>query len=200
VHASFLTAAQAMAPEIASLLTKILSDCPNAKRSVLTCTGYSAGGAIAAFLYIHMFKHSFPKVLMPLVNHVVTAHCVTFGTPPVTSPAMIPFLERSTFISFVNEGDPIPRCDSGYINSLLQLWVSPIPKGEVKWSIPEPILENAGTVVGITRDPGEDGGTLLVMVGDDGRDGLRWRVFGDAKTHKMDVYLKRVGITRVVEE
>jgi hypothetical protein len=200
VHAGFLTATQAMAPKIGSLFTEILSDCPTAQRPILIFTGHSAGGAVAALLYAHMHKPSIPNVLTPFVHHFATAHCITFGTPPITSPALAPFLESSTFISFVNEGDPIPRCDAEYVSSLLKLWVSPMPKGEVEWPIPEPTLDNAGTVVGIPRDRDEDGSTLLVMVGDDGTDGLVGRVFGDPKMHKMDLYLKRVRITRVVEE
>ena len=189
-----------MAPKIASLLTETSSDRPNAKKSILIFTGHSAGGAVAALLYAHMLKAASPNVLTPLVNHFATTHCITFGTPPVTSPALTPFLECSTFISLVNEGDPIPRCDSGYVNSLLRLWVSPMPKGEVRWGVPEPILENAGTVVGIPRERDEDGGTLFVVVGENGVDGLVGRVFGDPKMHKMDVYLRSVRIAGVVEE
>ena len=75
-----------------------------------------------------------------------------------------------------------------------------MPKGEVRWGVPEPILENAGTVVGIPRERDEDGGTLFVVVGENGVDGLVGRVFGDPKMHKMDVYLRSVRIAGVVEE
>lgn len=39
-----------------------------------------------------------------------------------------------------------------------------------------------------------------MMVGDDGHDRLRGRVFGDPKQHKMDTYLRKVRIAEIVKE
>jgi hypothetical protein len=190
-----------MAPKIASLITELLSDNSITKRPVLVFTGHSAGGAIVSMLYAHMLKPSTPNSFTPLMDRFATCHCITFSAPPITSPPLVPFFERSTFISFVNESDPIPHCDREYVNSLLRLWVSPMPKQEVQWPLPQPVLENAGAVVGIPKSRDAEGGTIFVMVGEEVRqDGLRTRVFGDPKQHKMDVYLRNVRIAGVVEE
>lgn len=59
-------------------------------------------------------------------------HCLTFGAPPVSllplsKPPKVPRLKKSLFLSFVNEGDPVPRADKAYIRSLLDLYTSPAP-------------------------------------------------------------------------
>lgn len=58
-------------------------------------------------------------------------HCITFGTPPLsllplTKPHS-PRHSKSLFLSFINEGDPVPRADKAYVRSLLDLYTSPLP-------------------------------------------------------------------------
>jgi hypothetical protein len=60
-------------------------------------------------------------------------HCITFGAPPVS---LLPINKppawghrKSLFLSFVNEGDPVPRADKAYVRSLLDLYTSPAPAG-----------------------------------------------------------------------
>lgn len=181
-----------MAPKVASLITEILSEQEFTTPPALVFTGHSAGGAIATMLHIHMLKTA-SNVFTPLLERFAANHCLTFGSPPITSPSIPPFSPLSTFISFVNEDDPIPKCDGTYVNSLLKLWVSPMPSREMEWQLPKPILENAGFVVGIPRTgAGEE--TIFVAIGETGEDGLKGRVFGDAKAHKMDLYLRKVRI------
>jgi hypothetical protein len=186
IHSGFLAAAQSMAPKVAALLTEMLSDGSISPEPLLLFTGHSAGGAVAALLYAHMFRCPTPNAFSPLLSRLATAHCMTFGSPPVISPPIAPFLPRSTFVSFINEGDPILRCGPEYVNSLLRLWVSHMPKESVKWEVPGGVLSNAGSIVGIPKERDQDGGTLFVAV--DGKD-LNGRLFGDPKMHKMDVYL-----------
>ena len=58
-------------------------------------------------------------------------HCITFGTPPLSLlPLAKPHSARhskSLFLSFINEGDPVPRADKAYVRSLLDLYTSPLP-------------------------------------------------------------------------
>ncbi len=58
-------------------------------------------------------------------------HCLTFGTPPIS---LLPLKKpptlrhkKSLFMSFINEGDPVPRADKAYVRSLLRLYASPAP-------------------------------------------------------------------------
>ena len=58
-------------------------------------------------------------------------HCITFGTPPISllplQKPSEPRLRKSLFLSFINEGDPVPRADRAYVRSLLDLYASPAP-------------------------------------------------------------------------
>ena len=58
-------------------------------------------------------------------------HCLTFGAPPISLlPLSKPQRERhekSLFLSFINEGDPVPRADKAYVRSLLDLYTSSSP-------------------------------------------------------------------------
>ena len=58
-------------------------------------------------------------------------HCLTFGTPPISllplaKPSALRY-KKSLFMSFINEGDPVPRSDKAYVRSLLNLYASPAP-------------------------------------------------------------------------
>lgn len=67
-------------------------------------------------------------------------HCLTFGTPPVsllplTKPPTFSY-KKSLFMSFINEGDPVPRADRAYVRSLLNLYASPAPGSTCTASLP----------------------------------------------------------------
>ena len=69
-------------------------------------------------------------------------HCVTFGTPPIsllplTKPPTFQY-KKSLFMSFINEGDPVPRADKAYVRSLLNLYASPAPGSKCIASLPAP--------------------------------------------------------------
>lgn len=73
-------------------------------------------------------------------------HCLTFGTPPIsllplTKPSALKY-KKSLFMSFINEGDPVPRADKAYIRSLLNLYASPTP-GTKCVTPPKPTLKPA---------------------------------------------------------
>lgn len=67
-------------------------------------------------------------------------HCLTFGTPPIS---LLPLIKpptfrykKSLFVSFINEGDPVPRADKAYVRSLLNLYASPAPGSKCIASLP----------------------------------------------------------------
>lgn len=67
-------------------------------------------------------------------------HCLTFGTPPIsllplTQPPTFRY-KKSLFMSFINEGDPVPRADKAYVRSLLNLYASPAPSSTCTASLP----------------------------------------------------------------
>ena len=67
-------------------------------------------------------------------------HCLTFGTPPIsllplTKPPTLHY-KKSLFMSFINEGDPVPRADKAYVRSLLNLYASPPPGSNCIASLP----------------------------------------------------------------
>ena len=122
-----------MIKPVAARLRHLLQEDPGRSRYSLLITGHSAGGAVAALLYTHMLsttKES-ESELNILTGCFKRIHCVTFGAPPVS---LLPLtkptdskLRKSIFLSFINEGDPVPRADKAYVRSLLNLYSSPAP-------------------------------------------------------------------------
>ncbi|KND89357.1 hypothetical protein TOPH_05964 [Tolypocladium ophioglossoides CBS 100239] len=132
-HAGFLSVARSMVRPVARRLRQMLREDPGRAAYSLLITGHSAGGAVAALLYMHMLAVSpaAESELNALTGCFKRVHCVTFGTPPVsllplTKPDR-PELRKSLFLSFVNEGDPLVRADKAYVKSLLELLASPPP-------------------------------------------------------------------------
>ena len=132
-HSGFLSVARRMVRPVASRLRALLEEDPNRSRYSLLITGHSAGGAVAALLYSHMLATSVDAAseLNTLTGYFKRVHCVTFGAPPVSLLPLAkpnrPDLQKSLFLSFVNEGDPVPRADVAYVRSLLDLYSSPAP-------------------------------------------------------------------------
>ncbi len=65
---------------------------------------------------------------------------MTFGTPPIS---LLPLKKpttlrhkKSLFMSFINEGDPVPRADKAYVRSLLRLYASPTPGPSCNVTLP----------------------------------------------------------------
>jgi hypothetical protein len=100
----------------------------------LLITGHSAGGAVAALLYAHMFSTSkqAESELNDLAGCFKRIHCVTFGAPPISVVPLAksghPALQKSLFLSFLNEGDPIARGHPLYLQSLINLYATPAPR------------------------------------------------------------------------
>lgn len=149
-HSGFLSVARKMMKPVAARLRSMLEEDPSRASCSLLITGHSAGGAVASLLYAHMLAKevktelniltgcasTFLTILRDLLTTLIhlgfkRVHCITFGAPPVS---LLP-IERpppgappkSLFLSFINEGDPVPRADRAYVRSLLDLYASPAP-------------------------------------------------------------------------
>ncbi|KAL9058945.1 MAG: hypothetical protein Q9162_001503 [Coniocarpon cinnabarinum] len=165
-HAGFLAVAKSMAPRIALELRRLLEEKPERSRASVLLTGHSAGGAVAALLYMHILSALSPAVTDPITSELIDVaqafkrvHCITFGAPPVS---LLPLqrppstgnrrIEKSIFFAFVNEGDPVARAGLEYIKSLLCLYTTPPPlldgwgRGPI-WPTPPGVLSTAGRVV-----------------------------------------------------
>lgn len=122
-----------MIKPVAARLRHLLEEDPRRCQSSLLITGHSAGGAIAALLYSHMLAVSkeAKSELNILTGCFKRIHCVTFGAPPVSllplKKSDVPHLEKSIFLSFINEGDPIARAEKAYLRSLIDLYSKPAP-------------------------------------------------------------------------
>lgn len=122
-----------MVKPVAARLRFLLEEDPSRSNCSLLITGHSAGGAVAALLYSHMLSTSREAAseLNVLTGFFKRIHCISFGAPPVSllplSTPDRPELRKSLFLSFVNEGDPVPRADKAYVRSLIDLYSSPSP-------------------------------------------------------------------------
>ena len=130
-HSGFLSVARKMIRPVAARLRFLLEENPSRTSYSLLFTGHSAGGAVASLLYTHMLSDNVKSELSILTGCFKRIHCVAFGAPPLsllplTKPSMQRH-EKSLFISFINEGDPVPRADKAYVRSLLSLYATPGP-------------------------------------------------------------------------
>lgn len=138
-HAGFLSVARNMVRPVAARLRRLLQEDPGRAAYSLLITGHSAGGAIAALLYMHMLATApgTESELNLLAGCFKRIHCVTFGAPPVSllplqKPSNNPRrLRKCLFLAFVNEGDPVTRADKAYVKSLLDLLTKPTPEREL---------------------------------------------------------------------
>ncbi|PFH61077.1 hypothetical protein XA68_18285 [Ophiocordyceps unilateralis] len=195
-HAGFLSVARAMVRPAAARLRRILRDDPARAAHSLVLTGHSAGGAVAALLYMHMVADNTEgSELARLAACFRRVHCVTFGAPPVS---LLPLTKPSSiFLSFVNEGDPVARADKAYVKSLLALLASPGPvPGPTPpfWPVPPSTLSNAGRIVVLRRNVpahaqrGDDSVEAVTCRDDQ----LRGVVWGDPVCHLMSLYASRI--------
>ena len=133
-HAGFLDVARKMVRPVAARLRQLLEQNPSRASFSLLITGHSAGGAVASLLYAHMLSQTVKSDLNILTNCFKRIHCTAFGAPPVTLlPLTKPIgaerrLQKSLFVSFINEGDPVCRMEKPYLRSLIDVYASPAPK------------------------------------------------------------------------
>lgn len=225
-HSGFLSIAKNMVAPIAAQLRTLIEEDPGRMDYSLLFTGHSAGGAVASLLYMHMISES-PSIQSELAHlrgcfkHI---HCVTFGTPPISvRPLDCSDVEkeRSMFVSFMNEGDPVCRADKKYFYSLLDLYAHSAPGSLLysmesgnspglhnHWRVPPPSAACAGDLI-LLRDKKRNGSqpSLSRSHSSDPQSPLekgsieacgitdpelRDVVFGDPLMHSMDLYCQRI--------
>ncbi|KAH7222451.1 Alpha/Beta hydrolase protein [Fusarium oxysporum] len=119
-HSGFLACAATLLPWLTEEIIRQVT----ADKSLedIVFTGHSAGGAVAAMIFLHFVCH-FPSELSNAKFSLVT-----FGAPPVTSTNITELaqsLPQSRHIyAVVNEHDLVPRVDQGYITSIISLYRS----------------------------------------------------------------------------
>ncbi|KAL5341130.1 Alpha/Beta hydrolase protein [Aspergillus crustosus] len=196
IHGGFLECAKGMVDKVSQAIASVLSKSGEAKNGTrLLLTGHSAGGAVASLLYAHLVSRN-SSSLADLHLRFTSINCITFGSPPVSSPALDSHGDISTFLSIINEGDPVPRMDKDYIESLLIVYLSPMPAVGTTWDLPNMLLEPAGTVLYL-----KDGVEGLSTVKNDAEQKevkkvLKTTIFGNPRAHKMDLYLWKLGLVK----
>lgn len=195
-HSGFLYVARNMAGDIRSAILA----CSEPVDHVLF-TGHSAGGAIASLIFAH-FKMSGTLGMWDCLNlvavglHVTSGElrldCISFGAPPVMFPGeVIAHLHTSgsTFLAFVNHGDPVALADKPYIKLLLNVYSRPSPLPYLDFEASE--LCNAGTVLLIyDQNPDKDDDNIGVSEVTNNMSNL---LFGNVKVHPMRHYLTLIG-------
>ena len=119
-HHGFLSVARKMIKPVAARLRSLLEEDPSRSTCSLLMTGHSAGGAVASLLYAHMLALDVQSELNLLTGCFKRIHCLTFGSPPISllplgKPPILRH-KKSLFMSFINEGDPVPRADKAYVS------------------------------------------------------------------------------------
>ncbi|KAL4902941.1 Alpha/Beta hydrolase protein [Aspergillus multicolor] len=197
VHGGYLECAKGMVEKVSGAISSILSKADQSPGSniQLLFTGHSAGGAVASLLYAHMMSSN-TSTLADLRSKFSSIDCIVFGSPPVSKPGLASYGQASTFLSIINEGDPVPRMDKGFIESLLTIYISPMPAAPVTWDLPAMLLENAGIIMLL-----KDGKQGFCTVPDDNdqkkiRAVLETTIFGNPRAHKMDMYLWKLGLVK----
>lgn len=161
----------------------------------LILSGHSAGGGVAALLCAHI-RRCRPDIQK--VFHQI--HCISFAAPPVFAPLQDDTEARSIdpkdplTLSLVHFGDIVPRAETGYIRSLLQLYEERAERlSEDPWQFGAPTLFNYGKVV-VFQDISDDVGEQDVRAMIPTQDVWQNLAFGNVKAHSMDGYLEALKI------
>ncbi|KAL4868693.1 hypothetical protein BDV12DRAFT_197038 [Aspergillus spectabilis] len=188
IHGGFLECAKGIVEKVSDAISSVLSKAEeeNSKKD----TQLLSPGTLQAEQLHPCYLH--PKY--------ISINCITFGAPLVSKPVSKPVLDTSghpsTFLSIINEGDPVPRVDKDYIESLLTIYLSPMPNLGATCDLPPMLLEPAGTVLFL-----KDGVQGLCAVSDDVgqkeiKKVLETTILGNPRAHKMDMYLWKLGLVK----
>jgi len=172
-------------------------------------TGHSAGGGVAALLFIHylaqktfggqyMHAHAANSRCLKHANTPsdTKISCLTFAAPPIVSrtqtPVTIP--ETSTFLSCINENDPVPRADKTYIMSFAELYATYKTRAETlsSWLPPVPKLHIPEESTLVVLRPKQVSDQLEVGLHELGVEQFEKTLALDAEAHKMDWYLEEL--------
>ncbi|KAL5596336.1 hypothetical protein FOVSG1_010025 [Fusarium oxysporum f. sp. vasinfectum] len=115
-HSGFLACAATLLPWLTEEIIRQVTADKSLKGIVFT--GHSAGGAVAAMIFLHFVCHC------PSELSNAKFSLITFGAPPVTSTNITELaqsLPQTRHIyAVVNEHDLVPRVDQGYIASIIR--------------------------------------------------------------------------------
>ncbi|ORY10613.1 Alpha/Beta hydrolase protein [Clohesyomyces aquaticus] len=188
-HSGFLYVAQSMVPDILSAIGSYTEPLDR-----ICFAGHSAGGAVAALLYLHFqLSHSL----------AIPGDCITFAAPPVISIPNVhtnPDLQspNTCFLALVTHGDPVPRADRPYIRQLLQLYSNPsdLPR-DADFHFDPPELWNAGNpIILFDKNPDGDEEQITAVEATAGLEKFLW---GNVKMHDLKIYLEMLSDLRVSE-
>ncbi|KAK0510053.1 hypothetical protein JMJ35_007447 [Cladonia borealis] len=134
-HSGFLNSAKALSSLVLRHISRLNQE---GRIKHVIFTGHSAGGGVAALLYL-----KFLLEIDPLYENLKFS-CFTFGAPPILGADITeiikkePSLERNRGLNlaFVNEFDMVCRVDHSYLRSLIDLYrsvygLNPVMKDEI---------------------------------------------------------------------
>ncbi|KAI5791809.1 hypothetical protein DFH27DRAFT_200229 [Peziza echinospora] len=163
-HSGLLKVKDLMAQRVVDQLKKVMGyparKPEGKKRPMLLLTGHSAGGAVAGLLWFVFSRIKFLNLAGWEDTIWACFHsiqCITFGAPPFLTPfpdasVKLTMQDPSNhLLSFINEGDPVPRADPAYLKTLLHMYSLPRPpttSGNLLLLPPMP-LQPPGILLGI---------------------------------------------------
>ncbi|RYP56593.1 hypothetical protein DL769_009904 [Monosporascus sp. CRB-8-3] len=168
-HKGFLAIAEAMqerlAERILATVAKLKSQMPEAPEDIdLLLTGHSAGGAMAQLFYAVAALESSRRAIAAMAPDFRRVHCIVIGAPPITTipidpPRRDPF-QSGTFLSIINEGDPVPLMQQDYVQALLEVFVLSPEELEKKYpngfKVPDPVLRVSGPCIVLHNNDASD--------------------------------------------
>ncbi|KAL8895270.1 MAG: hypothetical protein Q9192_003743 [Flavoplaca navasiana] len=204
-HGGFLAVAEAMAKPIGKAILDLRREHEDV--SSILFAGHSAGGAVAQVLYA--MSMSPDMILSKEILDFHSIHCITFGTPPVTSVPLHQWpgdtKRPGNFLSIVNEGDPVPQAQEEFVKTLLDVYAlspkdlaSRYPDGVI---IPQGRFRASGHPVILRDADPEDWDSKNIAIYTTESHLLEKKLFGNPLVHSMKEYLARVeGLTNLGEE
>ncbi|KAF4970071.1 hypothetical protein FSARC_2817 [Fusarium sarcochroum] len=161
-HSGFLACANTLLPWLTQEIIRQMETDDSFTHVVFT--GHSAGGAVAAIVFLHFICHC------PTQLSNAKFSLITFGAPPVTSTNITDLAQAMPqtqhVFAVVNEYDLVPRVDQTYITSIISLYrsayglpltdfnntsfvnmVATKPDIHKQWKLPPPDFHVVGNIV-----------------------------------------------------
>ncbi|OZJ04123.1 hypothetical protein BZG36_02822 [Bifiguratus adelaidae] len=195
-HGGFLMVAEVMQKKTAKAVAEAATE--DDQIDSILFTGHSAGGAIAQLFYA-MKLLSAPAYADSSIGFQ-KVHCITFGAPPLASVhiphGQPPLHKPGAFLSFINEGDPVPLAQEEYIKALIDVYVLSNDDLKKRYSqgyhVPPPRLRVSGTCVVLRDVDPHDAEQMALQACITNSEVVEKKLFGNPYVHPMKVYLERV--------
>ncbi|RAL00057.1 uncharacterized protein BO80DRAFT_435445 [Aspergillus ibericus CBS 121593] len=195
-HKGYLAVAEAMQMRLAE---GILVAAGAPRDMGLLFTGHSAGGGMAQLFYAMAASKSSSRTIATVVPNFRRVHCIVFGTPPIATipirpPSRDPF-QSGIFLGIINEEDPVPLLQQGYLSALIEVLVRSPRELKARYpdgfKVPDPVVRISGPCI-VLRDT--DPTNVESCVFDAVRIPaamLERKLFRNVSAHNKDDYLKR---------